>query len=86
MHRPVEVPVDPFPSDYASQQPIDSPQVINDPYPDYNSLQWISASKGPYQPCIGPHGRLLSRQEEDTMMSGYHWNISGVTEDTGKVF
>jgi hypothetical protein len=25
---------------------------------------------------MGPHGRLLSRKDEDMMISGYHWNIS----------
>lgn len=68
--------VDPFPSDYAGQSRI-SAQVINDPYPHYDSVEWKSKSKGPYQPCIGPQGRLLSRKDEDMMMSGFRWNTSG---------
>lgn len=73
---PAEQPVDPFPSDYAGQPRISS-QVINDPYPHYDSVEWKSTSNGSYQPCIGPQGRLLSRKDEDMMMSGFHWNTSG---------
>ncbi|KAJ5779847.1 hypothetical protein N7457_007567 [Penicillium paradoxum] len=68
--------IDPFPSDYAGEQPRDSPQVINNPYPDYDSVNWMSTSRGSYQPCIGPQGRLLSRRDEDMMMSGFRWNTS----------
>lgn len=73
---PTEQPVDPFPSDYAGQSRLSS-QVINDPYPIYDSAEWTSTSKGPYQPCIGPQGRLLMRKDEDMMMSGFRWNASG---------
>ncbi|OQE05441.1 hypothetical protein PENVUL_c024G04218 [Penicillium vulpinum] len=72
---PTEQSVDPFPSDYACQHRISS-QVINDPYPNYDSEEWKSTSKGSYQPCIGPQGRLLSRKDEDMMMSGFRWNTS----------
>ncbi|KAJ5448592.1 Protein of unknown function DUF3405 [Penicillium cf. griseofulvum] len=64
-----------FPSDYASQPRISS-QVINDPYPHYDSVEWTSKSKGSYQPCIGPQGRPLNRKDEDMMMSGFRWNTS----------
>jgi hypothetical protein len=73
---PTEQPIDPFPSDYAGRPRISS-QVINDPYPHYDSAEWISKSKGPYQPCIGPQGRLLGHKDEDMMMSGFRWNASG---------
>ncbi|KUM61275.1 hypothetical protein ACN42_g5845 [Penicillium freii] len=74
--NPTEQSVDPFPSDYAGQPRLSS-QVINDPYPHYGSAEWISTSKGPYQPCIGPQGRLLRRKDEDMIMSGFRWNTSG---------
>ncbi|KAJ6162648.1 Protein of unknown function DUF3405 [Penicillium chrysogenum] len=72
---PAEQSVDQFPSDYAGQSRI-SAQVINDPYPHYDSVEWKSKSKGSYHPCIGPQGRLLSREDEDMMMSGFRWNAS----------
>ncbi|KAJ5477610.1 Protein of unknown function DUF3405 [Penicillium desertorum] len=74
LSNPAEQSVE-FPSDYAGQSRI-SAQVINDPYPHYDSVEWKSKSKGPYQPCIGPQGRLLSRKDEDMMMSGFRWNAS----------
>ncbi|KAJ5503819.1 hypothetical protein N7463_006693 [Penicillium fimorum] len=73
-HTPTEQSIDPFPSDYASQSHIWS-QVINDPYPLYDSVEGTS-SNGSYQPCIGPGGQPLSRKNEDMMMSGFRWNTS----------
>ncbi|KAI3266490.1 hypothetical protein CBS147309_6207 [Penicillium roqueforti] len=75
LSNPTEQPVNPFPSAYATQSRI-SAQLINDPYPHYDSAEWKSTSKGSYQPCIGPQGRLLSRKDEDMMMSGFRWNTS----------
>lgn len=67
--------MDPFPRDYATEYSHGF-QVINDPYPDYEGEEWVSKSKGSYQACIGPHGRVLSRTDEDLMMSGYARNSS----------
>ncbi|CAG8048752.1 unnamed protein product [Penicillium salamii] len=72
---PTAQPVDPFPSDYVGKYDHGH-QMINDPYPDYETAQWKSISKAPYEACRGPHGGLLSRKDEDLMMSGYPRNTS----------
>ncbi|KAJ5602245.1 hypothetical protein N7510_011779 [Penicillium lagena] len=67
----------PFPTEFAGQHPHDLRRIINNPYPDYNSVSWNSTWQGSHRACVGPYGRVLDRHDEDTMMSGYHWNSSG---------
>lgn len=66
----------PFPTEFAGQRTHDR-RIINNPYPDYNSASWNSTWQGSYRACLGPYGRVLDRHDENTMMSGYHWNASG---------
>ncbi|KAJ5192043.1 uncharacterized protein N7498_011028 [Penicillium cinerascens] len=66
----------PFPTEFAGQRTHDRP-IINNPYPDYNSASWNSTWQGAHRACLGPYGRVMDRHDENTTMSGYHWNASG---------
>ncbi|KAJ6088348.1 hypothetical protein N7486_009609 [Penicillium sp. IBT 16267x] len=39
-------------------------EVVHDPYPDYNSATWKAKWKGTYQPCVGPSGTILDRDNK----------------------
>lgn len=50
----------------------------HNPYPDYNSSSWRMTWRGLYRPCIGPDGEVLDYRNQETAMTGYRWNQSGL--------
>lgn len=50
---------------------------IYDPYPLYNSRKWRRKYQGHFQPCLGPRGRDLDRNQPDDMVTVYKGKQAG---------